>query len=190
LNFIRIPSRFFLLAVFGAAVLAAIGYRRLTAAWPRRPERLTAAATIALLMAEFALIPLPVTDYRIELPAADRWLDTQPKPFAVAEVPVGPAPRYHSTYMLHAMAHWQKTVHGHSSVLPALHERLYDQLRSFPDEASLRTLTDIRVDYIVVHIDMYRPGEWAEVESRLARYGERLSAIYADATSRVYRLER
>jgi hypothetical protein len=119
----------------------------------------------------------------------DRWLATQPKPFAVAEVPVGPTTRYHSTYMLHSMAHWQKTVHGHSSLLPALHERLYDQLRNFPDEASLQTLSDIGVDYIVVHLDMYPPGEWSDVEYRLAQYAARLVPQYADATGRVYRLQ-
>ena len=75
----------------------------------------------------------------------DRWLDSQPKPFAIAEVPVGLSWRYHSTYMLHSMAHWQKTVHGYSGWLPALHERLYDLLRSFPDVESVDALRSMGV---------------------------------------------
>jgi hypothetical protein len=189
LNFIRIPSRFFLLAMLGVAVLAAIGYHRGVQRLSAAAQRVAAAATAMVLIAEFSMVPLPVTPYRVELPDADRWLDTQPKPFAVAEVPVGPAARYHSTYMLHSMAHWQRTVHGHSSLLPALHERLYDQLRGFPDEASIRALDDIGVDFVVVHIDMYRPGEWTDVEYRLGQYAARLVPLYADATGRVYRLQ-
>jgi hypothetical protein len=134
-------------------------------------------------------MPLAITPYRVEFAAVDRWLASQPPPFAVAEVPVGPTTRYHSTYMLHSMAHWQKTVHGHSSLLPALHERLYDRLRSFPDEASLAMLTDVGVTLVVVHIDMYRPGEWEAVDQALARYASRLEPLYADETGRVYRIK-
>jgi hypothetical protein len=59
--------------------------------------------------------------------------------------------RYHSTYMLHSMAHWQRTVHGHSSLLTPLHEQLYDELRTFPDAASVAHLKSLGVTYVVVH---------------------------------------
>jgi hypothetical protein len=188
LNFIRVPSRFFLLAVFAIAVLAAIGYEATAARLRPRARTAVAALVCALLIAEFASIPLPLTPYRVELASADRWLAAQPKPFAVAEVPVGPFMRYHSTYMLHSMAHWQKTVHGHSGLLPPLHEKLYDQLRTFPDEASLQTLSEIGVTHIVVHSDMYRPGEWDVVERRIDLYRDRLTLEHGDKTGRVYRL--
>jgi hypothetical protein len=90
--------------------------------------------------------------------------------------------------MLHSMAHWHSTVHAHSSLQTPLHERLYDRLRDFPDEASLQMLSEIGVTNIVVHIDMYQPGEWPIVEAALSRYGARLAAEYADDTGRVYRL--
>jgi hypothetical protein len=125
----------------------------------------------------------------VEFPAVDRWLATQPTPFAVAEVPVGPTTRWHSTYMLHSMAHWQRTVHGHSSLLPALHEHLYDKLRSFPDEASLDLLSAAGVTFVVVHIDMYQPGEWEAAERAIERFAGRLEPQYADSTGRVYRLK-
>jgi len=188
LNFIRVPSRFFLLAVFAIAVLAAIGFEASAARLRPRARTAVAALVCALLIAEFAGIPLPVTPYRVELASVDRWLAAQPKPFAVAEVPVGPFMRYHSTYMLHSMAHWQKTVHGHSGLLPPLHEKLYDQLRSFPDEASLQTLSEIGVTHIVVHTDMYRPGEWDVVERKIDQYRDRLTLEHGDQTGRVYRL--
>ena len=190
LNFIRIPSRFFLLTVLAIAVLAALGFERLTALRSFRTRLGLTCIACALLVAEFATVPLPVVPYTVEFASVDRWLAGQPKPFAVAEVPVGPTMRYHSTYMLHSMAHWQKTVHGHSSLLAPFHERLYEQLRSFPDEVSVRSLSEFGVNYVVVHIDMYQPGEWAAVESRLTRFDRSLALVHQDDSGRVYSLAR
>jgi hypothetical protein len=190
LNFIRIPSRFFLLAVLGIAVLAAIGMERLLRVVDAGKRRLLGVGICIALVGEFVAIPLPLTPYTIHFAAVDRWLATRPGPFAIAEVPVGPSARYHSTYMLHSMAHWQSTVHAHSSLQTALHEQLYDRLRNFPDDASLKLLSDLGVTYVVVHIDMYQPGEWPLVEAALSRYGARLLPEYADERGRVYRLTR
>jgi len=187
-NFIRIPSRFFLLGVLGIAVLAGIGFQRLAHVLKPSWRLAVAALVCAAFLVESAAMPLPLTPYTVEFAPVDRWLATQPAPFAVAEVPVGPVTRYHSTYMLHSMAHWQRTVHGHSSLTPELHVQLYERLRSFPDDASLEMLERIGVDYVVVHLDMYRPGEFATVDNALARYATRLEPLYAGTTGRVYRL--
>lgn len=132
---------------------------------------------------------MPVTPFTIQFASVDRWVATLPQSAAIAEVPVGPSARYHSTYMLHSMAHWRRTVHGHSSLLPPLHEQLYDKLRDFPDDASLRMLTEIGVTHVVVHPDLYAPGEWPSVDQALSQYASRLSPIYTDTTGRVYRLQ-
>ena len=89
------------------------------------------------MIVEFAAMPLRTVRYRVKIPAADHWLDSQPKPFVVAEVPVFPSERYQTMYMLHSMAHWQKTVHGYSGMRPRLHDELYAAMRSFPDDLSL-----------------------------------------------------
>jgi hypothetical protein len=190
LNFIRIPSRFFLVAMLGIAVLSAVGVDRIVGLAKPRTQRLLGVATCVALLVEFAAMPLRITPFTVEFAAVDRWLATRPGPFAIAEVPVGPSARYHSTYMLHSMAHWHSTVHAHTSLQTELHERLYDRLRAFPDEASLQALSDIGVTYIVVHTDMYQPGEWPVVEAALSRYGSRLAPEYTDDTGRVYRLQR
>jgi hypothetical protein len=90
--------------------------------------------------------------------------------------------------MLHAMTHWQKTIHGYSGLRPALHERLYRELRHFPDESSIKSLHDIGVKYVVVHADMYQPDGWLVVERALAQHAGELALEYGDATGRVYRL--
>ena len=90
--------------------------------------------------------------------------------------------------MIHAMAHWQKTVHGYSGLRPPLHAELYSQLVSFPDEKSLSTLSDLGVRYVVVHTDLYPAGEWPIVEERIGRFPQRLHLEHAEGAGRAYSL--
>lgn len=194
LNLIRVPSRFTILGILGLAVLAGLGFDRLIA---RRTPRAGLAWTWvvgAAMLAEFALFPLATSPYRVEIPAIDRWLDSRHKPFSIAEVPLPPLgaggawERRQTEYMLHSMAHWQKTVHGYSGIRPPLHEMLYQQLRTFPDERSLAALESLGVTYLVVHTDLYPDGEWPEVESRLERFRDVLQLEQVEGEGRVYAL--
>jgi hypothetical protein len=194
MNFIRIPSRFMLLGILALAILAGIGFDCLTGRLARR--KLLAAAIIAgaLLIAEFAAMPLETIVYPIEIPAIDRWLDSQAKPFAIAEVPldnprnVGAYERRQTMYMLHSTAHWQKTVHGYSGLRPPLHFELYPKLEQFPDDVSIAALRDLGVRYVVVHTDYYTPADWAAVEQRLLRYDGAVKLEHIEGAGRVYSL--
>ncbi len=187
-NFIRGPSRFMILGVLGLAVLSAVGFQRLSDRLGPRARMLAAVLAAALLILEFAAVPLHVVPFRVRLAPADRWLASQPKPFVVAEFPVMTSVRYHSIYMLHSMAHWQKTVHGYSGIQVPLHDELYDHMRSFPDEQSLASLRRVGVSYAVVHADMYPPGAWKDVEARLTAFESELEMVYSVGTGRVYAL--
>jgi hypothetical protein len=189
-DFIRVPSRFMILGVLGIAVMAAIGFDRLTARMAPGARRLSAAIAGALLVVEFAAIPIAGVPYRLDIPAADLWLARQPRPFVVAEVPVTRSERYQTSYMLHSMAHWQKTVHGYSGILPPFHEELYAELREFPSEPSLQRLTHLGVTYVVVHAGWFPRDEWTEVEQRIRAYGSRLKLEYQDPEGRVYSIQK
>lgn len=189
-NFIRGPSRFMILGVLALAVLAAIGLQRISNRLQARWRPALAGVAALLLIVEFAAVPLAVVPFHVRLPAVDRWLNRQPKPFVVAEFPVGPTVRYHSLYMLHSMAHWQKTVHGYSGIQPPEHDDLYRQMRAFPDPAALEALAAFGVTYVVVHADLYSPAEWAEVEARLPELAGWLEPAYQSGWGRVYKLQR
>jgi hypothetical protein len=190
-NFIRGPSRFMILAMVGLSVLAAMGFERLQSMVSPRRRVVVLGIVSTLLVGEFIAIPFRTVPYAVSLPAADRWLNGQPKPFVVAEVPVQPLDRYQTAYMLHSTAHWQKTVHGYSGMRPPLHEKLYSQMRRFPDDESIRALAELGVTYVVVHISEYHEaGEWEDVERRFSGYGNRLTMEFQDRTARVYRLVR
>ena len=185
-NFIRGSSRFMVPGLLGVAVLAGVGFDWLAARIAAAPRRLAAVVAAAILLAEFSAIPYRGVPYRLEIPAADLWLARQPKPFSVAEVPVTRSERYHSNYMLHSMAHWQKTVHGFSGILPALHETLYGELRSFPSEDSVRHLVALGVTHVVVHSSWFPPEERSLVEARLPSFSAWLTLEYMDEDSRVF----
>ena len=191
-SFIRVPARFTILALLGLAVLAGAGFERLRGRLSPRTGIVLAVVMGALLVGEFAAMPLATVPYEVALPSVDRWLRTQTPPFAIAEVPLpnprnlGATERRHTEYMLHSTAHWQKTVHGYSGFRPPRHVEMYSELREFPDERSLRRLTEIGVRYVVVHTDLYEPGEWPRAEARIASFASRLTLEYTAGAGRVY----
>jgi hypothetical protein len=190
-NMVRGTSRFMVVGLLGIAVLAGIGFDRISGRLGRQGRVALATIVGILLVAEYAAV-LGVQPARLEIPAIDRWLDGQPKPFVVAEVPVqrlenaGAFERQETAYMLHSTAHWQKTVHGYSGWRTLFHLRLYSEMQFFPDETSVASLSDVGVTYIVVHTDLYPPGEWSRVEERLREFSSRLRLEHVEGAGRVY----
>jgi hypothetical protein len=189
-NFIRVPSRFILVVMLCLGVLAAAAFEIVTAKWTTRVRLAAAVALSALLLAEYSSYPFNGVPYRVEIPAADRWLDSQPKPFAVAELPVpsagdlGNYERSQTRAMLHATAHWQKTVHGYSGIRQPLHDRLYAVMTTFPEPASIDAMRGVGVTYVVVHGQDYG-DRWPQIETRLGQSRD-LQLVYSNGADRVY----
>ena len=189
-NFIRVPSRFILVVVLCLGVLAAAAFERITAKWALRSRLAGAVVLAVLLLAEYSSHPFAGVPYRMDSPAADRWLDSQPKPFTVAELPVpsvgdlGNYERSQTRAMLHSTAHWQKTVHGYSGIRQPLHEQLYEVMTRFPDPSSIEALRGVGVTYVVVHGKNYGV-RWRDVEPQLAQSAD-LRPVHADGDDRVY----
>ena len=189
-NLLRVPSRFTILGVLALAVLSGLAVEKVMRRQDGRPKGLHyigAAVVGAVLLAEFSVVPLDVTPFSTRPAAADRWLDDQPKPFVVAELPQFGVMRDHSLYMLHSMAHWQKTVHGFSGFDPPRHMELYAAMRRFPDAASIEALRRFEVTYVVLHVERYDPVQWETVAQLLDGHRD-LEAVFQEARSRVYRL--
>jgi len=184
-NFIRAPSRFTILGVLALAVLAGFGFDALTRRLRGAARDAAGAVVAAAMIAEFAAMPLPMTAQSPQLPAIDRWLASQPAPFVVAEVPVPDSPNItvreeqESIYILHSMAHWQKTVHGYSGILPDFSDELYASMAHFPDADSIRRLSAVGVTYVVVHDP--------RIAARLGPFPQ-LTLEHAEADGQVYRL--
>jgi hypothetical protein len=176
------------LGALGVSVLAGLGIERLTSRFSPDRRQTVVMIAAALMLVEFAGVPIFAVPFAIRIPAADQWLAQQPKPFVVAEMPVQSGyERYQTIYMMHSMAHWQRTLAGYGGIRPAFHQDLDQLLDRFPDEPGLRRLTGIGVTYVVVHIDFFDPARWPDVDARLRSYeGTWLTLEYSDPTARVY----
>jgi hypothetical protein len=190
-NFIRVPSRFVIMTVLALAVLAGFGIDRLRQ-WLPRARTMIVSAVAVMLVAEYVTYPFPSVPYTVTVPAVDRWLATRPQPFIVAEMPVpssgdsGALERQQTQSMLHATAHWQKTIHGYSGIRRPFHDQLYTDLVAFPDSTSLDSLRSVGVTYVVVHTEAYGI-RWRTIEEQIAKSGQ-LKLEHSDGDGRVYSL--
>jgi len=192
-DLIRVPSRLAILTLLAWAILAGAGAARLVE-WVRPGARgILGVALVLLLALEFAAFPLKAPPYAIEVGEVDRWLAGVPRPFVAAELPVAPptdaiaSARYHSHYMLHSMLHWQKVVNGYSGFIPPRHEALFDQLTRFPDEASVRALEKLGVNYVVLHRGDYGEERFAKATADAqALFPTRLVLEHEASDGRVY----
>ena len=196
LDFIRVPTRFILLELLGLAILCGVALDRLTRGLARRPRLVTACLVAVLSLTEFASMPIEGLAYSDPFPAIDRWLKSQPKPFTVAELPmpdpdnVDAANGRNARFMLHSAAHFQKTVHGFSGMLPKPHEALYAAMYHFPDENSLRQLLDFGVTLVVIHEDFTTDAQRAETTKTITPFAAWLTFLHEEPDGRVYALHR
>jgi hypothetical protein len=194
-NMVRGTSRFMVIGLLGIAMLAGIGFDKVSSRLASRWRGVLATVVGVLLVAEYAAV-IGAQPSKFEIPVIDRWLDSRAKPFIVAEVPVhsledsGAFERQETAYMIHSTAHFQKTVHGYSGWRTLFHLNLYREMQFFPDETSLTSLSDLGVTYIVVHTDSYPPGEWNQVEERFREFSARLRLEHVEGAGRVYSLLR
>ena len=191
-NFIRVPSRFIILTMLALSVLAGLGFDRLAARFSGRARTIAGVVVAALLLAEYSSYPFGGVPYQVDVPAIDRWLNLQPKPFVIAEMPVpspgnlGALERQQTQSMLHATAHWQKTVHGYSGMRRPRHDQLYIDLTAFPDPTSMNSLRDVGVTYVVVHTNEYGI-RWRTIEEQIAKTPA-LRLEHVEGDGRVYRI--
>ena len=145
-----------------------------------------------LMVGEFAAFPLGTEPYRVDLPAVDRWLDDQPE--AVRHRRGADAP----VAIVRGDRRAQLAVHaacdGALARKPCMATAAWNRLSrrsssaslvTFPSEDDLSTLVDLGVRYVVMHTELYRGNELADVEERLghARTGSRSSTLKTAAVS-------
>jgi hypothetical protein len=96
-------------------------------------------------------------------PSVYRWLAAQTRG-AVCEYPlgnlsgrVGPQD---PTYEYYSTQHWQPLVNGYSGFEPASYRDMKEQLRTFPNAASINYLRQRHVRYLLVHQGFYINGDY------------------------------
>ena len=170
---LRAPARAGIFSLMFLAVLAAQGLATLMSFVGRVPARVAAVAAAGILLTEYAVRPLELERYDNEPPPVYAFIAGLP-PGVVAEFPTarsdslpGPEPRY--LYM--STFHWKPLLNGYSGYYPPRYLRRLDILETFPDPQSLHALRTDDVRYIVLHANLYKPGEFWRLIAELVRFG-------------------
>ena len=103
---------------------------------------------------------------------------------------VNRANTWNARYMLHATAHWQKTVHGYSGLLPKAHEDLFAAMWKFPNQNAIDRLATFGVTFIVVHEDFSQAAQRAKTDADMAPFQPWLTLVHEETDGRVYALHR
>lgn len=164
---LRAPARFAIMTLFCASVLAAYGYARVAAAWPKARYVVAGLITGVLLLEYHAILPLVA--YANEPPAIYRILARLPQG-RVVEFPM-PLPQTlpgnEAEYQYMSTFHWKPLVNGYSGTYPPSYLRRLDELHAFPDERAVRQLRRDDVTYAIVHVSAYDAGEAARILAAL-----------------------
>jgi hypothetical protein len=175
-SWLRAPSRLGLLVVLALAVLGGFGVQALVARWRR--AGLASAALVLLAMADVCVVPLFLVDARPVAPAYD----------SLRKWPYGPVAEFpffylrmdfsrHSEYMLYSTAHWRPLVNGYSDHIPPDFRAMVVPLSSFPNPESFAILKQLRVQYVVFHVNLYDRRAVVDLRARIDQYREYLRPI-------------
>jgi hypothetical protein len=185
-SWLRAPSRFGLIVVFGLCVLAGIGVsaglRRL-----RRPG--VAVAMLALVAVGEMMAPV---DMR-EVPPVEpvyRTLATLPRG-PVIEMPFFYLdymfPR-HTAYMLNSTTHWMPLVNGYSDYMPPDFLANVAILAPFPSRDAFKLLEPNAVRYAIFHMYWYNTENQRDVLTRLKEFERYFRPLYVDSDTRLYEI--
>jgi hypothetical protein len=192
---LRVPARMAMLVGLSLAILAGYGAARLM-----RLAK-TQRASLAVFLGLAVLIFFEYRTTPLEL----RGIPSRPPPIydvlpagqanVLLELPlIRPDISLEPTYMYFSTFRWYRLANGYSGFKPPSYDVLVDQMKRFPDEASIEEVRRRGVTHVVVHEAYFRRGEHADyttLVSRLKRCAdlEPVTTVrWQNRDSRLYRL--
>jgi hypothetical protein len=168
-NGLRAPARASILVFLALAGLVAFGWARLETRFKKWAPVATAVVAIALL-AEYANVQAVWYVADSPSPEVYDWLARQPRS-VVVELPVTTPDRLDlvpdGVYMFRSTWHWQPILNGYSGFFPKSFLELTEEMKAFPDEASITYLKQRQVDLVVIHGGGMAPDEFGAITSQL-----------------------
>jgi hypothetical protein len=150
---LRVPARFFAVALCALAALSAIGTASFLATLKGPRARLLGASVIAAVMLIEYSTALGLQQVRTEPAPVHRWLARQP-PGPVVEFPMPraarlPGPEPERQYL--SIFHWQPLMNGYSGYYPRSYVQLLEHVSPFPRGGWLEIVLNRGARYIVLH---------------------------------------
>ena len=187
-SLIRAPSRFGIVVTLAVAVLAGIGLATLARRAPRARRVVLVGAMLTLALARSTAGSLSLVD-RPEPGVAYQRL---------AQLPAGPVVEFpyfadrfdrhrHTEYMLASTRHWKPLVNGYSDHTPSDVIAEAPVLATFPSAEAWDVLRRHGTRYVVMHWDLYQPGETPHVAVR-ALVGGNLRTIVEGPSASLFEI--
>jgi hypothetical protein len=185
---IRNAARFGYLVILAVAILAGFGM-----AYLRRRSQgkwwLAVVTVSAFLAVNIDGLAAPISYVRADQISrlCDRLRSTPDA--IVVEFPFYPPDRifFNAPYMLNATRHWRPMLNGYSGIVPVSYGAHYQQLRGFPDEASIAALRALGVTHAFVHEQELAARSRASAIEAI-RQSPHLRLVDSDGTMSLYQL--
>lgn len=182
---LRVPARMFAIVSLALAVLAGLGFRRLSQV-PlfMRYRSVGQCLLAAALVTEYWSAPLPLT--RVPEPPGTvyAWLREQPNA-TVLEWPFRRFENVEDThdplYMYYSLRHWHVLANGYSGFFPLSYNTLMEDLYGFPTQTGVESLRARHIELLILHGDI-APGEYQHVRDYLANYSENVTLVFGETT--------
>jgi hypothetical protein len=172
---VRVPARFWMLAVLCLSVAAGLAIRQLGARWPRLARALPVMACLGLVSDAW---PVPMT---LELPPAGRPIHTR----AIARLELPANPVHDATVLYRATAHRRPVFNGYSGYF-APHYWALQYLLNQHDGNVLTRLSGFGSLEVVIDHDLDGDGAWR----RFVGSHPQAERVYEDAAYTTYRIQR
>ena len=159
---VRAPARFASIVLLGMSVLTSIGLVRIA---PTPSRRFVMLAAGAMLILEYGTTPLSTQGIPRERPRLYTWVSEQPRQVTL-ELPVPPPtslPLHDAFYMYAQTWHWQPLANGYSGHYTKAYLELLNALVGFPDERSSDAMALTGIQRVILHRELFRPGEYARI---------------------------
>jgi len=191
---LRVPARFAAVMMLALSVLCGWSVARLAIKWRSAKKKwLGVTAVSALIIFEFASIPLPLAEVKVgqEIPLIYTDLRNLPAQCIVIELPLAETSLDQSSlYMYYSIHHWRRLVNGTSGFYPPGYIILSEAMEYFPSERTIDLLNNLGVDYILVHTGLYQKRDGTSVIENLKKYQHEVSLLKEVQGDFLYRLLR
>ncbi len=172
---IRVPARFWMLAVLCLSIAAALAIRQLTARWPRASRALPAIACLGILIDGW---PRPIV---MEKPPAWRPIHTR----AVARLELPANPQHDAIVLYRATEHRRPVFNGYSGYFAPHYWALQYMLRHHDPDVLTRLSSFGPVEVVIDH-DQDQGAGWRQFVGSYPR----AELVYRDDRYSTFRIER
>jgi hypothetical protein len=180
---VRVPSRFAVVAMIGLGVLAAWGAAGLSARLKtRRARTLAVGGFTALVLIEFASIPLPLTSIPVKdgIPPIYSAVRELPEGAAIVELPMPARDSEESqdaAAVYFSLYHRKPIVNGYSGYAPPGYRVVREAMDQFPSDETVELLGRLGVSHALVHTGGFRPDRGREIVDRLKAWSGRIAVV-------------